>query len=141
MNKAFDRVSWSFLFHVLKVYGFLKDFRKLLKLCVRTVSLQMIINGSSSHRIFPQCGLRQGDPISPYLFILCMEILSLMIIKAESQKAIEGINLSRNSPTISHLFYADDSLLCFRLSSSSCEYLRNILDSFSAISGQMINYQ
>ncbi|XP_074318424.1 uncharacterized protein LOC141655234 [Silene latifolia] len=141
MNKAFDRVSWPFLFHVLKLYGFPKSFRKLIKLCVRTVSLQVLINGVPFNRFLPQCGLRQGDPISPYLFILCMEILSLMIIKAESQKVIEGIKLSRNSPAISHLLYADDALLCFRLSSSSCESLRNILDSFSTISGQMINDQ
>ncbi|XP_074318606.1 uncharacterized protein LOC141655424 [Silene latifolia] len=70
-----------------------------------------------------------------------MEILSLMIIKAESHKAIEGIKLSRNSPAISHLLYADDALLCFRLSPTSCESLRDILSSFSHMSGQMINHQ
>ncbi|XP_074277676.1 uncharacterized protein LOC141601306 [Silene latifolia] len=141
MNKAFDRVSWPFLFHVLKLYDFPKSFRRLLKSCVRTTSLQVLINGTPSARIFPQCGLRQGDPISPYLFIICMEILSLMVIKAESQRSIEGIKLSRNSPAISHLLYADDALLCFRLSSSSCESLRDILISFGNLSGQMINHQ
>ncbi|XP_074298919.1 uncharacterized protein LOC141629897 [Silene latifolia] len=141
MNKAFDRVSWPFLFHVLKLFDFPKAFRRLLKSCVRTTSLQVLINGSPSARIFPHCGLRQGDPISPYLFILCMEILSLMVIKAESQRSIEGIKLSRNSPAISHLLYADDALLCFHLSSSSCESLRDILISFGNISGQMINHQ
>ncbi|XP_074288211.1 uncharacterized protein LOC141613378 [Silene latifolia] len=141
MNKAFDRVSWPFLFHVLKLYDFPKSFRRLLKSCVRTTTLQVLINGTPSARIFPQCGLRQGDPISPYLFIICMEILSLMVIKAESQRSIEGIKLSRNSPAISHLLYADDALLCFRLSSSSCESLRDILISFGNLSGQMINHQ
>ncbi|XP_074308635.1 uncharacterized protein LOC141643387 [Silene latifolia] len=141
MNKAFDRVSWPFLFHVLKLFGFPKAFRKLIKACVRTVSLQVLINGTPSRRFFPQCGLRQGDPISPYLFVLCMEILSLMIIKAESNRSIEGIKLSRNSPAISHLLYADDALLCFRLSPTACESLRDILISFSAFSGQMTNHQ
>ncbi|XP_074300419.1 uncharacterized protein LOC141631680 [Silene latifolia] len=141
MNKAFDRVSWPFLFHVLKLFGFPKVFRKLIKACVKIVSLQVLINGTPSRRIFPQCDLSQGDPISPYLFILCMDILSLMIIKAESNRSIEGIKLSRNSPAISHLLYADDALLCFRLSPSACESLRDILISFSAFSGQMINHQ
>ncbi|XP_074283027.1 uncharacterized protein LOC141607574 [Silene latifolia] len=141
MNKAFDRVSWPFLFTILKLFGFPKKFRKLIKTCVRTVSLQVLINGTPSGRIFPQCGLRQGDPISPYLFILCMEILSLMITKAESKGLIEGIKLSRHSPAISHLLYADDSLLCLRLTSSSCETLRSILNDFSSMSGQMINNQ
>ncbi|XP_074290178.1 uncharacterized protein LOC141616912 [Silene latifolia] len=141
MNKAFDRVSWPFLFHVLKLFGFPKAFRKLIKASVRTVSLQVLTNGTPSRRLFPQCGLRQGDPISPYLFILCMEILSLMIIKAESNRSIEGIKLSRNSPAFSHLLYADDALLCFRFSPTACESLRDILISFSAFSGQMINHQ
>ncbi|XP_074283704.1 uncharacterized protein LOC141608241 [Silene latifolia] len=141
MNKAFDRVSWPFLFHVLKLFGFPKAFRKLIKSCVKTVSIQVLINGTPSTRMFPQCGLRQGDPISPYLFILCMEILSLMIVKAEELRFIEGIKLSRNSPTISHLLYADDALLCFRLTPSACESLRDILTSFTAFSGQMINHQ
>ncbi|XP_074283776.1 uncharacterized protein LOC141608313 [Silene latifolia] len=141
MNKAFDRVSWPFLFKVLKLFGFPKAFRKLIKTCVRTVSLQILINGTPSSRIFPQCGLRQGDPISPYLFILCMEILSLLILKAEANGEIEGIKLSRQSPAISHLLYADDSLLCLRLTTSACESLRRILNDFSSISGQMINHQ
>ncbi|XP_074283131.1 uncharacterized protein LOC141607676 [Silene latifolia] len=141
MNKAFDRVSWPFLFHVLKLFGFPKAFRKLIKSCVKTVSIQVLINGAPSTCIFPQCGLRQGDPISPYLFILCMEIHSLMIVKAEELRFIEGIKLSRNSPTISHLLYADDALLCFRLTQSACESLRDILTSFTAFSGQMINHQ
>ncbi|XP_074283947.1 putative mitochondrial protein AtMg01250 [Silene latifolia] len=141
MNKAFDRVSWAFLFKVLKLFGFPKVFRKLIKSCVRTVSLQILINGTPSSRIFPQCGLRQGDPISPYLFILCMEILSLLIFKAEANGEIEGIKLSRQSPAISHLLYADDSLLCLRLTTSACESLRRILNDFSSISGQMINHQ
>ncbi|XP_074305649.1 uncharacterized protein LOC141640869 [Silene latifolia] len=70
-----------------------------------------------------------------------MEILSLMINKAESNGLIEGIKLSRHSPAISHLLYADDSLLCLRLTSTGCETLRSILNYFSSISGQMINHQ
>ncbi|XP_074293265.1 uncharacterized protein LOC141620241 [Silene latifolia] len=70
-----------------------------------------------------------------------MEILSLMITKAESKGLIEGIKLSRHSPAISHLLYADDSPLCLRLTSSSCETLRSILNDFSSMSGQMINNQ
>ncbi|XP_074315266.1 uncharacterized protein LOC141651451 [Silene latifolia] len=141
MKKTFDRVSWPFLFKVLKCYGFPKVFRKLIKACVKTVSLQVLINDTPSSRIFLQCGLRQGDPISPYLFILCMEILSLMITKAETNGLIEGIKLSRQSPAISHLLYVDDSLLCLRLTSASWESLRSILNNFSSISGQMINHQ
>ncbi|XP_074300693.1 uncharacterized protein LOC141631995 [Silene latifolia] len=140
MNKAFDE-SLGLFIPCAQAFGFPKAFRKLIKACVRTVSLQVLINGTPSRRLFPQCGLRQGDPISPYLFILCMEILSLMIIKAESNRSIEGIKLSRNSPAISHLLYADDALLCFRLSPTACKSLRDILISFSAFSGQMINHQ
>ncbi|XP_074300166.1 uncharacterized protein LOC141631387 [Silene latifolia] len=70
-----------------------------------------------------------------------MEILSLMITKAETNGLIEGIKLSWQSPAISHLLYVDDSLLCLRLTPASCESLRSSLNNFSSISGQMIKHQ
>lgn len=78
MNKAYDRVSWLFLLKVLKAYGFPDIWINLIQQCISTVSYRILINGGASKHFSPQCGLRQGDPLSPYLFLFCMDIFSRM---------------------------------------------------------------
>ncbi|XP_021751699.1 uncharacterized protein LOC110717342 [Chenopodium quinoa] len=141
MNKAYDRVSWEFLSQVLQVFGFPPYWIHLIMQCVSTVSYQVLVNGAPSESFRPQCGLRQGDPLSPYLFVLCMEVLSAMLRKAEMEELFHGIKISRGAPSISHLFFADDSLLFFHVSPTSYEQVMNVLSEFCAISGQMLNMQ
>ena len=79
--------------------------------CVRTVSFSVMINGKDSEAFVPLCGLRQGDPLYPYLFLLCSEGLSALLDDARSKGVIQGLKVARDAPDISHLFFADDSLL------------------------------
>jgi hypothetical protein len=73
--------------------------------CVRTVSYLIVVNGQPVGNIKPSRGLRQGDPISPYLFLLCAEALSSMLNKAESMGVITGVPSSKRGPRLNHLFF------------------------------------
>ncbi|XP_021736238.1 uncharacterized protein LOC110702800 [Chenopodium quinoa] len=100
MNKAYDRVNWEFLWDVLKAFGFPPYWIQLIKQCVSTVSYQILINGKPSSVLRPACGLRQGDLLSPYLFVLCMEIFSLMLRQAEGNGLFQGVRISRRAPSM-----------------------------------------
>lgn len=139
MNKAYDRVEWDFLEDTLRKFGFDNRWCSLVMLCIKSVSFSLVLNGSPGNRFFPSRGLRQGDPLSPYLFLLVSEVLSLNIIKASDNGVIQGIKLSRGCPGLSHLFFADDSLFFLQARPSNCIALKSILDDYCAASGQEVN--
>jgi hypothetical protein len=85
MSKAYDRLEWDFLEAMLRKLGFANRWNNLLMSCVRTVTYSILINGQPYGHIVPSRGLKQGDPLSPYLFILCAEALSSLIQKAGSE--------------------------------------------------------
>lgn len=101
---------------------------------------KILLNGHLSEPFYPKCGLRQGDPLSPYLFILCMDIYSRMLTLGENLSLFKGISVSRRSPSISHLFFADDALIFFQTSPAACRYLASLNNRFCLISGSKINF-
>ncbi|XP_021848080.2 uncharacterized protein [Spinacia oleracea] len=141
MNKAYDRVRWDFLFQALSKFGFPPSWVNIIRQCVSTVSYQVLVNGEPTRSFQPRCGLRQGDPLSPYLFVLCMEVFSALLRRAEQARLLQGISVCRGAPSVSHLFFADDALLFFRVSPDACNQVVSVLSKFSAISGQIINHQ
>ncbi|KAM6542861.1 hypothetical protein CsatB_007308 [Cannabis sativa] len=88
----------------------------------------------------PTRGIRQGDPLSPYLFILCAEGLSAILRNYHHRGLLHGISISRNAPSISHLVFADDSILFCAADRNSCHALQQALSLYSQASGQMINF-
>lgn len=109
-------------------------------LCVTTVSYSILVNDDSVGPIVPGRGLRQGDPLSPFLFILCAEDLSAAINKANRDGSLHGSKVCRFAPEISHLLFANDCILFCRASQQECVTLKSILDNYEHISGQAINY-
>lgn len=108
---------------------------------VSTVSYKFKINGFLSKTIVPQRGLRQGDPLSPYLFILAADALSYMFENARNGGLIHGLKLTQNTPTLTHLFFADDALLFAEATDQEMFQIVKILNDYCGASGQKINVQ
>jgi hypothetical protein len=104
-------VEWDFLEAVMKRMGFANRWIQLVMTCVRTVSYSILINGQTHGTIIPTRGIRQGDPLLPYFFIMCAEGLSSLLQKAEREGRIMGLPIVRGGLKLNYLFFADDSLL------------------------------
>ena len=107
--------------------------------CITSVTYSILINGEPSGDIRPSRGIRQGDPLSPYLFLLCLEGLHRLIQQATEKGDIKGVSICRNGPKLTHLFFADDSLLFCRATTQECEKVMDILSSYEKVSGQKLN--
>lgn len=103
--------------------------------CVSTVSYQVLINGQAYGSIKPTRGIRQGDPLFPYLFIICTEILVRMLQKAGVERKITGLQVAKKAPRISHLFFADDSMFYCKENDGEIDHLMSILQKYSLTSG------
>lgn len=101
LNKAYDRIDWDFILKVLRAYGFPYNFLQWIHQCISMISFKILVNSNLSEILYPICGVRQGDPLSPYLFILCMNIYSRMLFLGESLHMFQGLKISRRSPSIS----------------------------------------
>jgi hypothetical protein len=139
MSKVYDMVEWGFLEAVMRHMGFCERWISLILMCIKTVTYSIVVNGNPCGLITPSRGIRQGDPISPYLFLLCAEALSSMIQKASDDGLLTRVPTSRKGPRISHLFFADDSLLFCRANLMQWNQLSNILHEYEMASGQKMN--
>lgn len=139
MSKAYDRVEWNFLENVLKKVGFCKKWVDLVMSCVRTVSYSVLINRVPTDIFNPERGLRQGDPISPFLFLFCAEAFSALLKRAEMQGSIHGVKVARSAPAVSHLFFADDTILFTRATEKEAREIKQLITSYELASGQRIN--
>ncbi|KAM6584731.1 hypothetical protein CsatB_011733 [Cannabis sativa] len=140
MSKAYDRVEWVFVERMLLKLGFEQQWVDKLMKCVYSVRYSFQLNGQIYGEVIPTRGLRQGDPLSPYLFLICAEGFSALIRHAEEKRDILGLKIARHAPPISHLFFADDSLLMFKASERTLVSIQKNFSLYAACSGQMINY-
>jgi len=141
MSKAYDRVEWKFLETAMQRMGFASRWIELIMACVTSVSYSVLVNGNPVGCFKPSRGLRQSDPISPYLFLLCAETLSSLLFKAENKGFITGVPTSPRGPRLSHLFFADDSLLFCKANLVEWRRLIKILGVYEAGLGQKLNLQ
>ncbi|KAL0399998.1 UNVERIFIED_CONTAM: putative mitochondrial protein [Sesamum radiatum] len=110
--------------------------------CKRAENLtHFILSRNQFGYVTPQRSIRQGHPLSPYPFLLCTEALSSLIHSAEAKGRIEGVAISRRAPPISHLLFADDTLLCCQATKEAMECIREILQCYGRASGQEVNLQ
>ncbi|XP_055960512.1 uncharacterized protein LOC126670817 [Mercurialis annua] len=141
MSKAYDRVEWQYLRHMMTVLGFPLVWIALIMECVMTVSYSIIINGEPRGYFHPSRGLRQGCPLSPYLFLFCTKGFNNLLHQYGVNNHLHGLRISRACPRVSHLFFADDSLVFFRACLEECDQFMEILQLYGNASGQLINLQ
>ena len=134
MSKAYDKVEWDYLKAILLKLGFHARWVMLIMECVSSATYSVLVNGEPTGYIKPSRGLRQGDPLSPYLFLICAEGLSALIRKAKHDRLIHGVAISRGGPRISHflllmiaLFSVELQILVVRLCIIYCYYMRRRL--------------
>uniref|UniRef100_A0A7C9AA13 Reverse transcriptase domain-containing protein n=1 Tax=Opuntia streptacantha TaxID=393608 RepID=A0A7C9AA13_OPUST len=142
IEKAYDHVSWSFLLEILDKMRFPSKWRKWISFCISTVRFSILINGEPAGFFSSSRGLRQGDPLSPLLFILVMEALSKLALKAVEEGFLEGVKISNSHSEgvlISHLLFADDTLFFCKPNENNLGYLKCILLIFEAMSGLRVN--
>ncbi len=139
MSKAYDRVEWSFLEAIMRRLGFAEEWIHLIMMCIKSVSYSVLINGEQCGFFTASRGIRQGDSFSPYLFLLCAEGLSALFRKAERDSLIRGIAICRGGPRISHLFFADDSIVFCKATNANCAELQQLLSVYANASGQVVN--
>ncbi|XP_071904274.1 uncharacterized protein [Coffea arabica] len=139
MSKAYNRVEWSFLEAIMQKMGFHYRWRNWIMECVRSVSYSFNINGEVKEYVIPTSGIRQGDHLSPYLFLLCSEGFSNLNQQAAETRKISGMKISRHGPSITHLFFADDSLIFCKENKGQATELMRVLQVYASGSGQLIN--
>ena len=140
-QKAYDRMEWSFLLEVLRAFGFSGSFVNLIHQCLSSVEFSLLLNGSQCPSFSPSRGLRQGDPISPYLFILGSEVLLRLINREVDQQRLSGVKASNTAPPISKLCYADDIILFCKAKSSELATLKVCLEKYCSWLSQSINIE
>ncbi|XP_042944727.1 uncharacterized protein LOC122278613 [Carya illinoinensis] len=139
MSKAYDRIEWEFMNKVMLKMGFGSKWVDQVMQCVTTVNYSLLINGVPRTYFAPSRGIRQGDPLSPYLFILCSEFLSYSLNQAELQGLISRVPAARGAIHVNHLFFADNSLVFCRSNPTKWGKVQHVLSNYEQASGQRLN--
>ena len=142
VEKAYDHVSWGFLMYMLQRCGFSEKWRKWIMCCISTVKFSILINGSPSDFFGSSRGIRQGDPLSPLLFDIVMEGLIHMLDVVATTSQFSGFSVGNtvgNLVMVSHLLFADDTLIFCDADPTQIASLREILARFEEVSSLRIN--
>jgi hypothetical protein len=139
-EKTYDRVSWSFLFHLLETRNFDPGWIKWIKHLLIGGSIGVIVNGEESAYFKTGKGLRQGDPLSPLLFNLVGDGLSRMLAKVTEKNLVKGLLENFRSGGIVSLQYADDTILFSKAEDDALRNLKCVLMWYEQISGMRINF-
>ncbi|GJS67055.1 putative RNA-directed DNA polymerase, eukaryota, reverse transcriptase zinc-binding domain protein [Tanacetum coccineum] len=137
-EKAYDSVRWDYLDEVLCKFGFGEKWPRWIQCCLHSSRGSIIINGSPTEEFQFGKWLKQGDPLSPFLFILIMESLHLSFQRVVDEGLFHGIKLHK-TVNLSHMFYADDAVFVSQWSDSNISTLVHVLECFYRVSGLKIN--
>lgn len=140
LPKAFEKVNWNYLEATLKAFGFDNRWTNWILALIKSTNFSILVNGSPSATFSPSRGIRQGDPLSPFLFVILMEGLSRYIHKAKSEGRIKGLRPFPSTPATTHQQFADDTMLHGSPTVKEAKALKAILFLFSKASGMEVNH-
>jgi hypothetical protein len=140
MMKAYNRVEWEYLRGIMQKLGFANQWIALIMQCVSSISMEVELNGELLQFFTPTRGIRQGDPISPYIFLTCGEGLSRLLKNYDNIWIDRGLRVSYQA-RISHLLFVDDCLVFMKADERSAHRMNEILDIYRKGSGQKVNKQ
>lgn len=142
LEKAYDRLEWAFIKDTLVRLGIRDNLRHLIMCCISTTDLCINWQGSATALIKPSRGIWQGDPISPYLFVLCLECLGHSISDAVNSGDWSPFNFGWGScPKFSHICFADDLILVVKANMGQVQLIKQILYNFCEAFGQKVSFQ
>lgn len=141
LSKAFDRMDWDYLQTIMSYYGFPSRMIMWIMGCVRSAEFSVVLNGVGDGFFKPQCGLRQGCALSPYLFILGMDLLCRSMEHLASNGDLKGLRIAPQAEVLTSCVYVDDLLLFGEASSDEAVYIKDLLSRFSMVSGQQVGPQ
>ena len=139
LEKAFDCIEWSFIKEVLVNFNFPSNLIAIVMDCISSIFVSVLFNGGKLPTFSPSRGNYQGDPLSPYIFILCLEYLGLLIQDKIANRTWKPIKASRSNLVFSHLFFADDLMLFGQASLKKSEAIDEVLTIFCRLSGQRVS--
>ena len=142
IEKTYDHVNWEALFYLLNRMGFGLKWKGWIKACVTSVRFSILVNGSLEGFFGSFRGLRQGDPLSPLLFLLIMEVLSRILKKTKENNLIQGFHVGAVNSVgvrISHLLFANDTILFCDASREQLLAIRLALSCFQAFTELKVN--
>ena len=131
LSKAYDRVDWYFLEKVLNAFGFDSKVRKIISQLFSTSSLAILVNGAPSDFFKPSRGLRQGDPLSPILFIILAECLGRLIEKSNQEGGLKGLKPSSKCDPFTHQQFVDDTIMGGEASVREAKVMKDILNLYT----------
>ncbi|KAK3198637.1 hypothetical protein Dsin_022052 [Dipteronia sinensis] len=140
LAKAYDKLQWRFIKCVLEEVGISGKLNALIMNCITSVQYKVIVSGDLFKSFTPSCGIHQGDPLSLYIFVICMEKLSHIITQTLSKGRWKPVRISRGGPEVSHLFFADDLTLFGHASEHQASIMRKCLDYFCDLSGEQASF-
>lgn len=141
LSKAFDQMEWEYIRDILPLYGFPPRLANWIMACVQSAKFSVVVNGVRDDFLKPQCGLRQGCPLSPYLFILGMDLLSRRLNELVGKGDIRGIKLHNTGMALTNCIYADDLLLFGSATKEEAQTIANVLSDFQKVSGQRVGLE
>lgn len=134
MSKVYDRVEWYYLKNVMDVMEFKPNLIELIMKCVSSA----LVNGTRKSHIVPSRELRQGDPLSPYIFLLCNKGLICLLNKLARELQIPRIKVGRGAPSINYLLFIDDNVIFYKADVGTTRKIQQVVEVYEKAFGQCI---
>nr|KYP49583.1 LINE-1 reverse transcriptase isogeny [Cajanus cajan] len=139
-EKAYDSVSWEYLIYMLQRLGFNHKWIGWIRECLNTAFLSVLVNGSPTDEFPMRRGLRQGDPLAPFLFTIVAEGLSGLMREAEKHNRFNSVKVGQNQVEVSLVQYADDTMFFGEASLQNVFLIKSLIRCFEVVSGLKVNF-